>query len=117
MPKYLIRDNDRAIGSVFKARVRAMGFQDKPTSFRSTWQNGYAECLIGPVWRECTNHLTVFNAKYLRRVVAKYAAHYNEERTDISLRKDAPRTRPIERIGDVVAHPVLDGLQHQYARI
>jgi hypothetical protein len=24
-PKYLIRDNDRAFGAVFKARVRAMG--------------------------------------------------------------------------------------------
>jgi hypothetical protein len=30
-PKYLIRDNDRAFGSVFKARVRAMGIRDRPT--------------------------------------------------------------------------------------
>jgi len=32
-PEYLIRDNDRAFGSVFKARVRAMGIRDRPTSF------------------------------------------------------------------------------------
>jgi hypothetical protein len=37
-PKYLIRDNDRAFGVAFKARVRAMGIQDRPTSFRSPWQ-------------------------------------------------------------------------------
>ena len=30
-PKYLIRDNDRAFGGVFKARVRAMGIRDRPT--------------------------------------------------------------------------------------
>ena len=30
----------------FKARVRAMGIRDRPTSFRSPWQNGYAERLI-----------------------------------------------------------------------
>ena len=26
-------------------------------------------------------------------------------------------TRPIERFGDVVAHPILGGLHHRYARI
>jgi hypothetical protein len=34
-PKYLIRDNDRAFGVAFKARVRAMGIRDRPISFRS----------------------------------------------------------------------------------
>jgi hypothetical protein len=37
-PKYLIRDNDRAFGTAFKARIRAMGIRDRPTSFRSPWQ-------------------------------------------------------------------------------
>src|SRR5262245_36050592 len=35
VPKYLIRDNDKAFGVAFKARVRAMGIRDRPTSFRS----------------------------------------------------------------------------------
>src|SRR5499426_350110 len=39
-PKYLIRDNDRAFGAAFRARVRAMGIRDRPTTFRSPWQNG-----------------------------------------------------------------------------
>jgi hypothetical protein len=34
-PKYLIRDNDKAFGAAFKARVRAMGIRDRPTSLRS----------------------------------------------------------------------------------
>jgi hypothetical protein len=72
-PKYLIRDNDSAFGVAFNARVRAMGIRDRPTSFRSPWQNGYVERLIGSIRHECTYHLIVFNAEHLRRILAKYA--------------------------------------------
>ena len=37
-PKYFIRDNDRVFAGIFKARVRAMGIRDRPTSFRAPWQ-------------------------------------------------------------------------------
>jgi Integrase core domain len=108
-PKYLVRDNDRAFGVAFRARVRAMGIRDRPTSFRSPWQNGYAERLIGSIRRECTDHLIVFNGEHLRRILVKYATYYNEIRTHVSLGKDAPCTRAIERFGDIVAHPILGG--------
>jgi transposase InsO family protein len=116
-PKYLIRDNDRAFSSSFKARVRAMGIRDRPTSLRSPWQNGYVERMIGSIRRECTDHLIVFNEEHLRRILARYATYYNEVRTHVSLGKDAPCTRAIERFGDIVAHPILGGLHHRYARI
>jgi hypothetical protein len=116
-PKYLIRDNDRAFGDVFKARVRAMGIRDRPTSFRSPWQNGHVERLIGSIRRECTDHLIVFNAEHLRRILAKYAAYYNEARTHLALGKDAPCTRRVELVGDIIAQPILGGLHHRYARI
>ena len=116
-PKYLIRDNDRAFGVAFKARIRAMGIRDRPTAYRSPWQNGYVERLIGSVRRECTDHLIVLNAEHLRRTLAKYATYYNDVRTHISLGKDAPCRRPIERFGNIVAYPILGGLHHQYARI
>ncbi len=116
-PKYLIRDNDRAFGGAFKARGRAMGIRDRPISLCSPWRNGYAERLIGSVRRECTDYLIALNAEHLRRILAKYANYYNEMRTHVSLGKDAPCTRPIERFGDVVAHSILGGLHHRYARI
>ena len=77
-PKYLIRDNDRAFAGVFKARVRAMGIRDRPTSVRAPWQNGYVERLIGSVRRECTDHLIVFSEEHLRQILAKYSTYYNE---------------------------------------
>jgi transposase InsO family protein len=116
-PKYLIRDNDRAFGVAFKARVRAMGIRDRPISFRSPWQNGYLERLIGSIRRECTDHLIVFSEEHLRRILAKYASYYNEVRVHTSLGKDAPFTRPIERFGEIVVYPILGGLHHRYARI
>jgi hypothetical protein len=99
-PKYLIRDNDRAFGAAFKARVRAMGIRDQPTSFRSPWQNGYVERLIGSIRRECTDHLIVFNAEHLRRILTKYAAYYNEVRTHVSPREGCAlhaRNRAVRR--------------------
>src|SRR6266852_318368 len=116
-PKYLIRDNDRAFGSVFKARVRAMGIRDRPTSFRSPWQNGLVERLIGSARHECTDHVIVLNEDHLRRILSKYASYYNEVRTHLSLGKDAPCTPPIERFGDIIAYPILGGLHHRYSRI
>jgi transposase InsO family protein len=116
-PKYLIRDNDRAFGAVFKARVQAMGIRDRPTSFRSPWQNGLVERLIGSARHECTDHVIVLNEDHLRRILSKYASYYNEVRTHLSLGKDAPCTRPIERFGDIIAQPILGGLHHRYARI
>jgi transposase InsO family protein len=116
-PKYLIRDNDRAFAGVFKARVRAMGIRDRPTSVRAPWQIGYVERLIGSVRRECTDHLIVFSEEHLRQILAKYSTYYNEVRVHISLGKDAPCTRPIKRFGGIVAHPILGGLHHRYARI
>src|SRR5262252_9705635 len=51
IPRYLIRDRDRAYGEIFIRRVRSIGIRDRPTSFRSPWQNGYAERLIGSIRR------------------------------------------------------------------
>jgi transposase InsO family protein len=116
-PTYLVRDNDRAFAGAFIHRIRAMGIRDRPTSFRSPWQNGYVERLIGSIRRECTDHLIVVSEEHLARLLAKFSTYYNEARPHVSLGKDAPHGRPIERFGDVVAHAVLGGLHHRYARI
>jgi hypothetical protein len=53
----------------------------------------------------------------LRRILTKYAAYYNELRTNRSLNKDAPFHRAIQRLGAITSQPVLGGLHHQYCRI
>jgi Integrase core domain len=83
----------------------------------SSWQNGHVERLIGSIRRECTDHLIVFNEEHLRRILAKFSAYYNGWRPHVSLGKDAPDGRQIDRVGDIVAHAILGGLHHRYARI
>jgi transposase InsO family protein len=93
-PKFLIRDNDVKFGGVFKRRVRAMGIRDRPTSFRSPWQNGHTERVIGTIRRECLDHVIVVNDTHLRRVLSAYVQYYNDARTHRSLDKDSPLSLP-----------------------
>jgi transposase InsO family protein len=116
-PAYLVRDNDRAYGHVFTARVTAMGIRDRPISPGSPWQNGIAERLIGTLRRECLDHLVIFGEAHLRRILSAYAVYYNRTRTHLALNKDCPLERPIQPFGSVASIPVLAGLHHQYARI
>jgi transposase InsO family protein len=116
-PAYLVRDNDRAYGHVFTSRVRAMGIRDRPISPGSPWQNPYVERLIGTVRRECLDGMLVFGEAHLRQILSSYGAYYNEVRTHLALRKDAPLGRAVQRTGVIVAIPILSGLHHHYVRI
>ena len=52
-----------------------------------------------------------------RRILRSYARYYNEIRTHRSLDKDAPVTRPVQRVGTISSRAVLGGLHHRYARV
>jgi transposase InsO family protein len=116
-PRYLIRDRDGAYGEVFIRRLRSMGIRDRPTSPRSPWQNAYAERLIGSIRRECVDHIIVLGERHLRHVLLSYMQYYNEVRTHLSLNKDAPAPRPVQRAGHILCRPILGGLHHHYVRI
>lgn len=66
--------------------------------------------LFVPIWTCCL-------LQYLRRILASYAAYYNELRTHLALVKDSPCHRPVKGIGQVAARPILGGLHHQYSRM
>jgi transposase InsO family protein len=117
VPRYLIRDRDACYGSIFVRRVRSLGIRDHPTSARSPWQNGYAERLIGSIRRECLDHIVVTGEQHLRHILACYLEYYNAMRTHLSLGKDAPNGRAIQRHGRIEGQPMLGGLHHQYVRI
>src|SRR6266404_4712375 len=116
-PRYLIRDRDGAYGEVFIRRLRSMGIRDRPTSPRSPWQNGYAERLIGSIRSECLDHVVGFSERHLRHLLLLYMKYYNGARTHLSLEKDAPVSRAVDRAGHILCRPILGGLHHQYARI
>jgi hypothetical protein len=42
---------------------------------------------------------------------------YNGARTHLSLEKDAPVSRAVDRAGHILCRPILGGLHHQYGRV
>jgi transposase InsO family protein len=115
-PTHLIRDRDGAYSRIVTHRLTAMGIRDHPIAPRSPWQNGHAERLIGSIRRECLDHIVVFGEAHLRRVLAAYSVYYNELRTHLSLDKDSPGQRAIQRFGPIITLPILGGLHHDYCR-
>jgi transposase InsO family protein len=116
-PDYMIRDRDGSYGQAVTKRLAAMGIRDHPITPRSPWQNGQAERLIGSIRRECLDHIVDFGEAHLRQILAAYTGYYNKLRTHLSLGKDSPVHRPVQRLGQLAAQPILGGLHHHYCRI
>jgi transposase InsO family protein len=116
-PRYIIRDRDGAYGEAFTRRLTAMGIRDRPISARSPWQNGLVERLIGSIRRDCLDHVVIFGERHLRHLLNSYQEYYNESRTHLSLKKDAPIPRDVQSAGRVLALPILGGLHHRYVRV
>ena len=117
-PRFAVRDRDAIYGGNFRRQLRTLGIQDVPTAPHSPWQNAYAERVIGSIRRECLNHLIVLGERHVRQILRKYVKYYNEARTHLSLNKDAPLERPVQRIdqGEIVEIRPVGGLHHQYVR-
>jgi putative transposase len=96
-----------------------MGITEVVTAPRSPWQNAYVERVIGSIRRECLDHIVIFNARHLRRVLSSYVDYYQHTRTHLSPDKDCPVSRPVmpRRIGKVVAMRKVGGLHHRYERL
>src|ERR1700730_11112650 len=78
---------------------------------------GKMDMLIGSIRRECLDHVVVFSEHHLRHLLLSYMKYYNGARTHLSLEKDAPVSRAVDRAGHILCRPTLGGLHHQYARI
>jgi transposase InsO family protein len=118
IPRFLLRDRDRIYGDDFRQQVRDMGIEEVLSTPRSPWQRAYVERVIGSIRRECLDHVIVFNEGSLRRILASYVDYYHRSRTHLSLEKDSPEPRAVQRpeIGPVVSVPQVGGLHHRYER-
>jgi putative transposase len=116
--RYLIRDRDSVYGERFSRQTRMLDIREVVIAPRSPWQNAYAERVIGSIRRECLDHAVVIGERHLRAILTKYVDYYNGSRTHLSLAKDAPEPRTVQRPSDgrVVAMPRVGGLHHEYTR-
>ena len=118
-PRYLLRDRDGIYGEKFCEVANWLGIREVLTAPQSPWQNAYVERLIGSIRRECLDHVIVFNETSLRRILKSYFDYYERSRTHLSLGKDSPISRPIQRaaMGRIVEIPQVGGLHHRYERV
>src|SRR5213083_1513565 len=98
-PRYLIRDRDRdhVYGERFSHQAKALDIREAVIAARSPWQNAYAERVIGSIRRECLDHVVVVGERHLLRILSRYVDYYNATRTHLSLAKDAPEPRKVQR--------------------
>ena len=116
-PRYLIRDRDGVYGAAFRNRVESLKIEQVLTARQSPWQNAYVERLIGSIRRECLNHIVVFNARHLKRILRDYFSYYHRSRTHLGLSKQCPMPRPIMAHGRIIEIPQVGGLHHRYERV
>jgi putative transposase len=118
VPQYLLRARDRMDGAALRQRVRPMGIDDGLMAPRSPWQHPFVERLRGSIRRECLDHVVIFHARHLPRILASYFADDHRWRTPRSLAMDCPEQRPVEPpgAGAVIAVPEVGGRHHHYAR-
>jgi transposase InsO family protein len=118
-PRYLIRDRDGMYGETIRRRIKSLGIKGVITAPRSPWQNPFLERVIGSIRRDCLDHVIVLNERHLRRILRDYLAYYHCSGNHLSLNKDPPDTRAVERpeTGNIVALPRVGGLHHRYTRL
>lgn len=118
-PRYLLFDCDGLFDRSVLDFLRALAITPVRAAPRSPWQNGVVERWIGSVRRELLNHVVVFNERHLHRLLADYVAHYHDDRPHLTLEKEPPAGRPVERPpqpeAEIVAFPRVGGLHHRYA--
>jgi hypothetical protein len=63
--------------------------------------------------------MVVLNETHLRWLLRDYLAYYHSVRSHLSLDKDAPEPRGVERsdLGRIVETPMVGGLHHRYSRL
>ena len=115
--RYLIYDNDAIFSPAVTSAIKSFEIDPKRTAFRSPWQNGTAERVVGSVRRELLDYVIVLNEDHLRRLLREYVDYYNAERVHTSI-SDSPVGRPVESRPSsgarVVGLPRVGGLHHRY---
>jgi hypothetical protein len=74
---YLIRDGDGIYGERVTRRMKSLGINEVITAPASTWQNAYAERVIGGLHRELFDHVIVLNELHLKRLMSSYLDYYH----------------------------------------
>jgi len=82
------------------------------------WGNAFAERFIGTLRRECLDHVLILGERYLRKILAEFARHYNGHRAHQSLQQEPPLNRrtTVDISARIERRQILGGLISEYRR-
>ncbi len=118
--RFLVRDRAGQFTASFDAVLADAGITTIKIPPRTPRANAYAGRFVRTVRTEVTDRMPIFGERYLRTVLAEYAAHYNGRRPHRG--RDLHPPRPDHPIADLTQErikrrPVLDGLINEYERV
>ena len=115
--RFLVRDRAGQFTASFDAIMADAGIEVVKIPPRCPQANCFAERFVLTVRTEVTDRMLIFGERHLRRVLARYAAHYNTARPHRALQLRPPRpTSPVpEPVHDRIRRrPILGGLLNEY---
>jgi putative transposase len=115
--RFLIRDRAGQFTTAFDHVFTDAAIRVVKIPPRCPQANGYAERFVRTVRAELTDRMLIFGPRHLRRVLAEYASHYNQQRPHRGqgLRPPLPnRPAPTGDPSKIVRRPILGGLINEY---
>ncbi len=124
--RFILHDHDAIFSPGFDDSVASLGLEVIKTPVHSPQANSLCERLIGTLRRECLDWIIPLTEDHLRRTLRLWLPHYNRGRPHpssgpslpdppLNLRLQVQRQRHrFDRPSRVVAHPILNGLHHEY---
>ena len=115
--RFLVRDRAGQFTASFDAVFADAGIEVVKIPPRCPKANCFAERFVLTVRTELTDRMLIFGEQHLRRVLARYAAHYNARRPHRALQLRPPRPEalvPEPVYGRIRRRPVLGGLINEY---
>jgi putative transposase len=111
-PRFLICNNDDKYGLLFERAVAGVHSELLHTLFQAPKANALCERFLGTVRRECLDHILIFNAAHVRRLVNEYFTFFNHRRPHQGIDQQIPEPLTISPLPEaqqqqVISLPVL----------
>jgi putative transposase len=110
--KYLIHDNAPQFTTIDYQNYGSNGVK---TSVAAPNMNAFTERVIGTIRREALDHFLLFSERQAKKIVSEYIEYYNRLRPHQGI-KCIPAGKESTGFGEIVKHPILSGLHHNYYR-